>query len=437
MQMSQIARSTLALTVAGLVSLAGLQPTALAQRAGAQDDEPAQQATRRTPTIRERVYTILSEAQACAEADDMRCAMDRLGDVRAMEDLNSYEQAQMWSFYGFIYFSQDQLEEALDAYLNVLRQPDLPAGMQIDTMMTAAQLYQATEQYAEALDMLNQWFMVAENPAPRMYYLKAVLHYQLEQYREGVEPITTAIRLGAERGEEPQESWYQMLQVFYFELEDYPNLIRTLTTMVELWPKKETLTLLAGVYGQEGDETRQLALFEAAHAAGWLDRGTEHVSLAQMHLQAGAPYKAARILQTGLDSGFIESTLSNWRLLAQSWQMAAEDDRALPAYDRASSLSDDGELDMRLAQSYANLARWEECAASARAALNRNVARTDQTNMLLGNCLLEQRRWSEASEAFRAAARDERSRSNAQQFLAFIENEQRRERELERMLQRG
>lgn len=432
-----LSRSAFVLATASLgLAMIGVQSTAFGQRAGAQD-EPEQQQTRRTPTIRGTVFEMLSEAQVCAEEDDMNCAMERLGRVRAMDDLNSYELAQMWSFYGFIYFGQDQYDQALDAYLNVLRQPDIPAGMEIDTMMTVAQLYQATEQYAEALAMLDRWFTVATNPAPRMYYLKAVLHYQLEQFRQGLEPITTAIRLGAERGEEPQESWYQMLQVFYFELEDYPNLIRTLTTMVELWPKKETITLLAGVYGQEGDDQRQLALFEAAYEAGWLDRGTEHVSLAQMLIQAGSPYKSARILSAGLESGLIESTEANWRLLAQSWQMAAEDEEALPAYSRASSLSDDGELDMRLAQSYANLARWEECVSSARAALNRNVSREDQANLLLGSCLIELRRWNEATEAFRAASRDNRSRNNAQQFIAYIESEQRRERELQRMLQRG
>jgi uncharacterized protein HemY len=93
---------------------------------------------------------------------------------------------------------------------------------------------------------------------------------------------------------------------------------------------------------------------------------------------------------------------------------------------------------MRLAQSYANLARWDECIESGRTALNRGgVSRTDQLNLLLGNCLVEARRYGEALEVFRAAARDDRSRASANQWIAFVQGEQRRERELDAMLSRG
>jgi len=429
----------LGVVAAGLTAAFMPQSDAVAQRAGAaNEDSASQQETRRTPAMRERVYTVLSEAQACAEMDDYECAMSSLAEVREMKDLNSYELAQMWNFYAFIYYGQDRLEDALQSYLNVLQQPDLPVALETDTIFTIAQLYQATERYDEALQMLDRWFTVAENPGPQPYYLKSVIHYQLMQYREGIEPIRTAIQLAQDRGDEPEEGWYQLLNVFYFELEDYQNVIRTLTTLLEMWPKRDYITQLAGIYGQEGDEQRQLALWEAAYEGGWLERGTEFVSLAQMLLSADAPFKSAEILEEGLGSGFIESTMENWRLLAQAWQIAAEDEKALPAYARASELADNGELDMRLAQSYANLARWDECIDASRTALNRGgLPRDDQANLLLGNCLVEERRYGEALEAFRSAARDDRSRSAANQWIAFVQGEQRRERELEAMLTRG
>ena len=412
---------------------------ASAQRAGQDDEERiGDQETRQTPAMRQVVYERLAEAQACAEMDDMECAREQLDQVRNMRDLNSYEVAQMWNFYAFIYFSQDNYREAITAYENVLAQPDLPIGMQTDTMLSLAQLYVQQEQYQEALDILNQWFELAENPGPQPYVLKAQIHYQMQQYEEGIEPILTAIDLAQQQNRNIEEGWYQLLNVFYFELENYPKVIETLTILVNNWPKKDYLVQLAGMYGQEGQEDTQLALYEVAYEANWLTRGQEIVNLAQMLLQADVPYKAAMLIQEGLDSDLIESTEANWRLLSQSWQLAQEDEKALPALTRAAELADDGELNVRLAQSYANLARWEDCVDAAEAGIDRGgLDRADQANLLLGNCLAELKRYDAARTAFEAAARDERSRTGARQWLEYIENEQDRERQIEQAMRRG
>ena len=425
--------------VAAAIAVTALAPDAYAQRAGQQGQESqANQPARRTPAMRERVYQRLAEAQECSEDEDMVCAGRLLDQVREMTDLNSYEVAQMWNFYAFIYFSQDNFPEAIAAYENVLLQEELPIGLETTTMYSLATLYVQQELYEQGLAMLDRWFGLSDAPSPGPYILKAQIHYQLEQFREGIEPVLTALEIAAQQGRAAQEGWYQLLNVFYFELEDYPKVIETLTTLVETWPKKDYLVQLAGIYGQEGEDNAQLALYEAAHEVSWLDRSAEWVTLAQMLMQADIPYKAARILQDGLDSGDIESTEPNWRLLAQAWQLAQEDEAALPALNRASSLADDGNLNHRLAQSFANLARWDECVEAAREALRRGeLNREDQANMLLGNCLVELKEYDEARNAFQAASRDDRSRSGALQWLEYVRNEQRRDAEIARALRRG
>ena len=404
---------TLKLTqlIAGIgVALLLAAPAAQAQRAAAAGGEESQAnaPTRRTPAMRENVYSKLAEAQECSEADDQQCAMEKLAEVRAMSNLNSYEIAQMWNFYAFIYFEQDNYAEAITAYEHVLEQPDLPVGLEQTTMYSLATLYVQQEQYQKGLDMLKRWFTTQETPSPDAYILEAQIHYQLNQYAEGIEPVLTALRLAEETGREPQEGWYQL---------------------AEKWTKRDYLIQLAGIYGQEGQERNTLALYQAAYEKGWLERSSDIVNLAQMLVSADIPYKAATILEKGLDDGSVDSTQANWRLLAQAWQLAQDDEKAIPALSRASSLADDGNLDMLLAQSYANLAQWDECADAARNALRRGeLNRVDQTNMILGNCLVEQKEYSEARNAFQAAARDERSRRGANQWLQYIESEEARER---------
>jgi len=360
---------------------------ASAQRAGANSEQQEEQETRRTPAMRELVYNRLAEAQACAEMGDMACAREKIEQLSRMRDLNSYETAQMYYFQAYMAFEAEDYGAAITAYERVLEQPDLPISLEQNTMFSLAQLYAQQERFEESLAMLDRWFMVTESPNASAYVLKAQIHYQLQQFEQGIPPILTAIDLARQQGRELEESWFQLLNVFYFELENYPKVIETLTFMVNNWPKKDYVIQLASMYGQQGREDRMTALYEVAYEAGWLTRSQEIVNLAQMLLQAEAPYKAARVLQKGLDDGSIEETQGNWRLLSQAWQLAREDEKALPALTEAASRSDDGELHVMLAQSYANLARWGECAEAARTGMRRGCpGRPDTANLRPATC---------------------------------------------------
>jgi tetratricopeptide (TPR) repeat protein len=439
---SPILGPTLGLLVA--VGAMTLVLPAHAQRAGADSQESQANApTRRTPAIREKVYQRLSKAQECIDLDppDMGCVTSSLSEVREMTDLAPYERAQMWNFYAYVYFEQDNYPEAIKAYEQVLMQEELPEAMEQQTMYSLATLYVQQEEYQKGLDMLTKWFATQASPSSDAYILKAQIHYQLQQYQQGIDPVLKALDIARAQGREPQEGWYQLLNVFYFELENYPKVIETLTTLLQNWTKRDYIMQLAGIYGQEGQERDTLALYESAHAMGWLERGADLVNLAQMLMSADIPYKAAKIMQDGLDAGTIESSESNWRLLAQAWQLAQDDEKALPALSRASSLADDGNLDLLLAQSYANLARWEECIEAARSGIRRGgLNRPDQINIILGSCLVEEKQYSEARTAFRAAAQDERSRRAANDYIRYIESEEAREksiRETMEALRRG
>ncbi len=84
---------------------------------------------------------------------------------------------------------------------------------------------------------------------------------------------------------------------------------------------------------------------------------------------------------------------------------------------------------MLLAQSHANLAQWDECVDAARNGLRRGgLNRTDQTNLILGNCLAQRKEYPEARTAFLAAARDQRSRGAANSWIEYVDSEEERER---------
>jgi tetratricopeptide (TPR) repeat protein len=405
-------------------------------RVFAQDSEQSgeEKQTRQVSGISEKTYRKFAEAQELMEADDYNGALKILDEVKAKKNLSSTEAIQLYSFYGVLYFSQERYKESITAFEAMLKQEDLEDRQRTETLYTLAQLHFTIEDYQRAVDIMNQWLSAVENPGPAPFILLASAYYQLERYNDMIEPIEKAMAIARERDKPVKEQWYLLLRVAYYELYDSTKDKKHLTKVKDIleilvvnWPKKEYWTMLSGLYGELNDDRRQVAAYESAYDQGFLVKGTELVSLTQLLLQAEAAFKAARILEKGFADGIVEKDEGNLRLLSQAWQVAAEYDKAIPPLKQAASISNDGELDVRLANSYLNLGRYEECAASARSALDKGGLKSlAGAYELQGMCLFEQSDFEDSKSAFRQAAKDEKIVKRARNWINFIESEQAR-----------
>jgi tetratricopeptide (TPR) repeat protein len=382
-------------------------------------------------TMREGVYEKLSQAEAHAEAGEYGEALAKLADVERMRSLGAYEKAQLYTAYGFVYFRQDDLPKAIGAYEKVLQQPGLPEGVETGTRYTLAQLQFQAGDYRAAIAGVSQWLETATNPGANPYILLGQAYYQLKEYEQAVPAVNQAIEITRAQGKRINENWYLLLRLFHYELGNYPEVIRVLEQLISEYPKKEYWLQLAAMHGETGATEKRLAIYGVAHAQGMLATETEQVLYAQLLLQAGIPYKAGTILRAGIESGTIEKTASNYRLLSQAWTLAQEDSDAIEALVAAARLSGDGELDARLAQSYLNLGNFAQSAEAARSALKKGVNDSDQVQVLLGMALCEMDRYDDARQAFRRAQESPGSRDTASQWIAFLDREQAREAALE------
>ena len=119
----------------------GVVASAVAQEEGAAKKP---QETRRTPALRNKVYEKLAEAQAAAEAKDLKLAgqlLDAMIENDGKNALNSYELANVYNLYAFLRYSAEDFNGALNYYNKVIAQPDIPLAMEINTRFTVAQLY--------------------------------------------------------------------------------------------------------------------------------------------------------------------------------------------------------------------------------------------------------------------------------------------------------
>ena len=422
------------LTVAAWLFL--MPPPAPAQY-GNQGSSPAsQQKTRKTPAMREQVYNKFAAAQEAIEAGDEATAEDVLGDVQRMKNLNSYEVAMMWNTYAYIYYSQEKYSQAIDAYKNVLAQEELPYSLEHTTIFALAQLYFVSEDYRTAIDYMNQWFKVAENPGPDAYIIVGQAHYALEDYRGGLPYVERAVAIAKERGREVRENWYLLLRAMYWELDDTPKVRDVLIELLTHWPKKQYWTQLAAIYGEMDDEKRQLAAYEAAYFQGGLTRGSEMLTLANLFLYHEVPYRAAVILEDGMREGKIEATSYNLRTLAQAWADAKEMDKAIPALERAARVADDGDIYAELGNILVDQEEWEAAEAAASKALDKgNLDRPDLAHIARGMALFNMQRYEESKAAFRRARKFSDSERVAAQWVRYVGNEQARQEALAAALQ--
>jgi hypothetical protein len=211
-----------------------------------------------------------------------------------------------------------------------------------------------------------------------------------------------------------KENWWLLLRAAYFELDNIPKVRYVLERLLIEWSKKEYWTQLAAIYGQDELEEKQISAYATAYQEGFLEKSNEYVQMAQLYLSKEVPHKAAVVLQTGFDEGIVDKEVKNWRLLSQAWFLAQEDQMAIIALREAAKLSDDGELDVRLARSLANIADYKSCVDAAQTGIEKGgLKRDDESYITLGMCQFEEDMYEDSKNSFKLATNDATARREA------------------------
>ncbi|WP_405238678.1 tetratricopeptide repeat protein [Lentisalinibacter orientalis] len=413
-------RSTLLAALVG-VCMASLAPTAVAQ-----DDQEARdnQKTRKAEALSKAVYEKLTEAQELADNQQFNQAIRVLDGLARDEGLSDYERANMLNFYGFIYYNQGNTAKAVESYERLLSIPELEPQLRTQTLYTLAQLYAVQENFPKTIQLLKEWFQIANNPGPQAYVLLGQSYAQTEQYDLMIPQIEKAIEVARERDTEIREEWWNLLYYGYYQQNNFAKVKDILKILLANWPKKNYWTALAGVYSELGEEKNMLAAYDAAYTQNLLSSESELVTLAQLYLQGEIPYKAAKVLSEGMENGNIEETGKNYRLLSQAWQLAQEPDQAVPALQQAARLSDDGELNARLAVAYLNLDRYEDCIQAGRQALDKGgVREPNDVRITIGMCQYNLDRYQDARQTFMVVRRDDEYQKIGSQWISVIDGE--------------
>ena len=398
-----------------------------------------------------KVYEALEVVDDKGEPDpDMETVLSILNELRRdMANLKSYDRSVMWNAWAFVYFSDGKYDQAMDAYYNLINEPEVTIGLRVGALLSLAQLHLVQENYKEGIELILQWMNEVEKVTAQSYSLLGQAYYQTGDFRKSLSSMETAVTMAEEEGYKPRENWYVIMAASIGELKkeigEKESLLRQIDIyeiLVNLYPKKQYFIQLGGSYGQLGRERDYMITLKAAHQKDFLNKESEYLALTQLLLLNQNPYWAAQVFVSGQKKMItivdekteeekvvpvIKDTEKNLKLLADAWRMAQEIDKAIPVLEKAANMSKDGESYVLLGNLYLSEDRVEKAVEAINKGLEKGkVKKLSQVYLTLGQAYFELEKFEEAKKNFRIAARDKdkKIKQQANNWIKYTENEE-------------
>ncbi|KGJ90364.1 tetratricopeptide repeat protein [Colwellia psychrerythraea] len=399
-------------------------------------DKKSYRASKKVPAMRNRVYAQLARAQKLADEGDKIEGFEVLAEVEERVDsLNSYERAMLFNFYGFMYYANDDIALAVDSFNKVIAETAIPDSLITSTLYSLAQLSMQQQHYKEALAYLTQWRDIyAKELTGSQEMLFAQVYYQDKDFTNSLEHSETAIRLVEAKNKIPKENWLTLQRATYYELQQPKQVTKVMEKLIRLYDKPQYWLQLSSMYGEIGEEDKQMAVMEAAYQAGYITKASDIVTLSQLYLFHGAPYKSAEVLDNSIEQGSIFADEDNLSMLARAYLTAKEYDKATEVLVRVSDIAQSGEHDALLAQTYLNTEQWQAAIDSSTLALTRfakhkevnDKQAKDIANMhlILGMANFNLRKFEHSLASFAKASKFTSTKKTALQWGKYVEREQ-------------
>ena len=404
--------------------------------ATAQADKKSYRASKKVPAMRNRVYSQLARAQQLADEGDKIEGFEVLGEVEErLNSLNSYERAMLFNFYGFMYYGNDDLALAIDSFNKVIAESAIPDSLIISTLYSLAQLSMQQQDFKSALDYLTQWRNLNDKTLTgNQEMLFAQVYFQDKDFENSLRHIEIAVSLVEAENKLPKENWLTLQRATYYELQQPKQVTKVIEKLVRLYDKPQYWLQLSSMYGEIGEEDKQMAVMEVAYQAGYVTKATDIITLSQLYLFHGAPYKSAAVLDDAIDQGSIFADEDNLSMLARAYLAAKEDDKAIKVLIRVSDMTPSGKHDALLAQTYLNNEQWPAAINAAKLALARyaehkqsnvkNLKDTANMHLIVGMASFNVKSFERSLAAFAKASQFVSTKKTALQWGKYVEREQ-------------
>ena len=144
------------------------------------------------------------------EADDLALAKVTLDKMNADEDITETDKAQMYYYYAYVYFSEDNLRKAKQSYKYFLQIEGADPRLKSNVIFSLAQIAYTEENYKEAIKLLKEWLTNEANPSSTGFDIIAASHWQLKNKKLALKNAETGLCVAKANKSKPRESTYNL-----------------------------------------------------------------------------------------------------------------------------------------------------------------------------------------------------------------------------------
>lgn len=328
---------------------------------------------------------------------------------------DDYQIATAGQFLARQLVANQEYDKAVLYYEKTLATEALDPRVQHQLQSEFAQLLLYLKRYPQVLALLVN----SELDADRRILL-AQASNGVSQYHKAIEylaPLTSQVAVLSEH------QLQQMAGISY-QADALPQTIGILSELLARTPNDVTLARqITGLYLRQRDFSNALTIWSLARQKGLLVESQDLMLLADIYHQEGAPEKAARIVQEGLTQQVIAETAANYYRLFQFWYAARESDQAKQSLWHSLELNPDLEKAMILAELLRQEGQWQALfdllEYTCQAVLPEHYV--GKVNLLLGMSYHKLGQPEQARRAFLNTALIRRDKTQAKEWLAFIQ----------------